>query len=133
MRPRAPLAAAERGSGTVLVLLLVALLGLGMAVGGSVASVTLARHRAQSAADLAALVGAARLPPTASWTPGLVRQACRDAADTSARNRAELIRCQPAGASLLVEVRVTGHPLGRWWPRHDLVVTARARAGRAGS
>jgi secretion/DNA translocation related TadE-like protein len=100
-----------------------AALGLGSLMATSVAAVSLARHRAQGAADLAALAAAA----AAAGDIGGAGRACPVAVAIAARNGAELVDCRPAPASVLVVVRVRasiGALLGgpRW-------VTARARAG----
>jgi secretion/DNA translocation related TadE-like protein len=71
-----------------------------LAAGGAA---TVARHRAQMAADLAALAAALR-----AWDGQSA--ACDRAADLSARNGASLVACRLEGldAVVTVEVRVAG-------------------------
>lgn len=82
--------------------------------------VQVARQHAESAADLAALAGAARA------TAGEV-DACAQARRVTERMRVDLSGCRLDGAQMRVEVRspLTG-PLARFG-----AVTARARAGPA--
>jgi secretion/DNA translocation related TadE-like protein len=95
-------------TGLVFVLVAAALAGAGAA--------TVARHRAQVAADLAALAAALR-----AWEGEAV--ACARAGDLSTQNRASLISCRLEGldAIVTVEVRAAG---GAGWSAH-----ASARAG----
>jgi secretion/DNA translocation related TadE-like protein len=112
----------ERGSGTVLVLAVIAVvltvLGGAMALG----STLIARHRAASAADLAALAAADRV------LEGSV-SACAAAAVIVAEHAAELVECRLAGdiveVTVAVALPVTLQGLGP--------ATARARAGPADS
>ena len=60
---------------------------------------TLARHKAQAAADLAALAGALR-------TFEGEQAACQRAAEISARNGARLVSCQLDGLDVVVAVEV---------------------------
>ncbi|MCL2090707.1 MAG: flp pilus-assembly TadE/G-like family protein [Micrococcales bacterium] len=86
----------DRGSGTVLVLGLVAvalvlattLVGLGQVVAG--------RARAQTAADLAALAAATRLQTTAD-----IGDACDLAGQVAARNGADLAGCAHEGGGVV--------------------------------
>ncbi|BBY51179.1 hypothetical protein MARA_46470 [Mycolicibacterium arabiense] len=97
-----------------MVAVLVAVALGGVAVGSAVS----ARHRAQSAADLAALAAAGRL--------GLGRDAaCAWAESIAAPMRARVTECLVDGLDVVVRVDVTAQ-LGRWG-----VGTARA-AARAG-
>jgi secretion/DNA translocation related TadE-like protein len=84
----------------------------------------LARHRAEAAADLAALAGAARI--------GFADDACPAAAAVAARNRARLSYCRlrlaPDGRSGTVEVRVLV-PVRLPWTG-AATAEASARAGR---
>jgi len=98
----------------VMVLLLVT--GLAVQVGGAV----LARQRAETGADLAALAGAAQLLRGAEF-------ACATASAVAQANRGQLISCRPDGLDLLVEVTTDaagGVMLGG-------SATGRARAGPA--
>jgi secretion/DNA translocation related TadE-like protein len=79
------------GIGTVLVLVAVA-----MALAGAAA---VARHRAQAAADLAALAGALRASEGEA-------AACQRAADVSTRNGARLVDCRLEGLDVVVAVEV---------------------------
>ena len=76
-------------------------LGL-MVFGGAVS----ARHRAQAAADLAALAGAARLAEG-------VTAACATAAALAQANHARVTACDVSGLDVVVEVAVPVD-LGRW-------------------
>ncbi|WPF66323.1 MULTISPECIES: Rv3654c family TadE-like protein [unclassified Corynebacterium] len=74
-------------------------------VGCVVLAVTLlggviAQHRAQVAADMAAIAGAHSL-----WLGG---DACRLAEDTARDNTAEIQRCEIEGMDVIVAVRVRG-------------------------
>ena len=108
----------DRGSatvwtaGAVAVVLVIAVAG--MHLGG----VLLARHRAESAADLAALAAAGR-------SVAGVQVACARASGLAERMTVELVSCRLEGWDALVEVRVRpGGPLARFG-----AATARARAG----
>lgn len=104
----------DDGFATIVVL---ALCGVLAGAGGMVAvlgQIAVARHHAASAADLAALAGAARA--LEGSTP-----ACTAAATVARRNGATLTSCVLDG--LVVTVTVQGRA-GRWG-----VVTSRARAG----
>ena len=107
----------ERGAGTVFaafaLLALLLLAAGGVEVGGAVA----ARHRAQSAADLAALAGAARLVAGESAAGGSESggDACAVAGDYAGRNGASVLGCEIEGADVVVRVGVEmplGLPLG---------------------
>lgn len=108
----------ERGSGTVLVLGVMALLLLLGLTAAALGGVGAARHRAASAADLAALAAAGR---ASAGSP----DACRAARQVAAAAGAELARCGlDAGvADVVAVVRPPGWlgGLGR--------AAARARAG----
>lgn len=98
----------ERGFVTVAVTGLMAVL---LSVTGAVAllaGVAVARHRAATAADLAALAAASH----ALEGPAV---ACRAAGAVAAVHGAQLSRCELLGDEAVVEVRVspTG-PVGRW-------------------
>lgn len=104
----------DRGSGTVLVLALVASALVLAGLLGLLASAQGARGRAQTAADLAALAGAHRALTGADG-------ACAVAGQVAARNGARLDACRQAPGAV-VEV-VAGVP-GVWG-----TATAAARAG----
>ncbi|WP_258345210.1 Rv3654c family TadE-like protein [Saccharopolyspora gregorii] len=109
----------DRGVATVLAAVLVlgviAIVGFGMVLG----SVMLARHRADGAADLAALAAAARVQQGGE-------RACAAARGVAAEMRARVLDCELAGldARVLVEVRAS-MGLDGLSPQ----VTGRARAG----
>ncbi|WP_255429674.1 Rv3654c family TadE-like protein [Streptomonospora sp. PA3] len=106
----------DSGSATVWVLMLCSVvLFVGSAV-VLVAGVRVDRHRAATAADLAALSGAQRLAEGP-------RAACAAARATAEANGASLIRCRH-GADLSLYVSTRVHV--RLWPD---TVTAHARAG----
>jgi secretion/DNA translocation related TadE-like protein len=117
--PPQPCRRDERGAGTVLALAMVGVvLFVTVAVSGVVAVV--GRHRiAQSAADLAALAGAAALQEG--------RDACASAAALARRNQARLTGCRVSGWE--VEVRVVS--VGRVWGMEQ-ELAARGRAGPVG-
>ena len=111
----------DRGSATVLVLGAVGVL-LAMTVGALwVVSAVVAAHRAQAAADLAALAVAAALvrgEPTAT--------ACGEGVALAARNGGRLMSCQAGpdfSVELVVQVGATVSRVG--------AATARSRAGPA--
>lgn len=93
----------DRGSGTVLALTVVMLAGLLLVMVSAVGQAVLARHRAQAAADLAALA-AASAQPTGGTAPGSA-DACSEAARVASANGARLAGCR-AGADVVVRVRV---------------------------
>lgn len=98
-RRRRPVRLGDRDDGLATVLaavavaVIVALLGLGVAVSGAV----LARHRAESAADLAALAGA-------SDAAGGTGPACGRAAEVARTNGAVLTSCTWRGWAVSVVV-----------------------------
>ncbi|WIM86400.1 flp pilus-assembly TadE/G-like family protein [Candidatus Mycobacterium wuenschmannii] len=88
---------------------------LAVTVGGAyLGAVVVARHRAQSAADLAALAGATRVP---AGTP----QACALAADVARAMRAGTARCVVEDLDVVVTIDAG---VGTWGTVH-----AAARAG----
>ncbi|HEV7708882.1 MAG TPA: Rv3654c family TadE-like protein [Asanoa sp.] len=110
--------AADRGSATVWVLavgLAFVLLGLACATVGVAA---IGRHRAQTAADLGALAGAARTLEG----PAAV---CARATDIAAANGGRVTGCAVQGFDVIVTVEV----VVQLPPRGLRVATARARAG----
>jgi secretion/DNA translocation related TadE-like protein len=108
----------EEGSGTVLVLGVFALLLLVACTLAALAEVGLARSRAASAADLAALAAASR----ATAGPAA---ACAAAGSTARAAGAHLVTCRLTGAvvDVVAVVRPAG-PVGRIG-----AATGRARAG----
>lgn len=108
----------DRGSATVWLVGLAALIGLATTVGVVHGSAVLARHRAEVAADLAALAGAVEV------SVGEDRP-CTAAARIAERNGGRLTACTVTGDD--VEVTVTRRlTLGRLGSR---AASARARAG----
>lgn len=108
----------ERGSGTVLVLALVMLVGLLLAVAALFVGVTAARHRAGAAADLSALAAAAVHPAP---------EACATAARVAAANAGRIGECRvSADGSVLVTVVVAVTPR---WPGGPARASARAGPG----
>ncbi len=112
----------SRGSATVLVLGAVAVLLVTMVGGLHVVSAVVAAHRAQSAADLAALAAAAALVAGESSPT-----ACGRGAAVAAGNGGHLTGCT-AGPDFSVELVVQVDAAG---PRVG-TATARSRAGPAG-
>lgn len=110
----------DAGSASVWVLsLAVAVLAVGCA-GIVVASAISARHRAESAADLAALAAAAVARDGGDG--------CREAAAVAAANRAVLAGCRlGADGSVTVVVALPlSQPLRRWTAGQDVRAVARA-------
>jgi secretion/DNA translocation related TadE-like protein len=121
-RTRVPGRRRDGGSATVVVLAAVSVL-LAMTTGAlSVVSAVVAAHRAQSAADLAALATAAAF---VAGEPSSA--ACGRGATVAARNGGRLAVCR-AGTDLSVEVVVE---VRAGMPRVG-TATARARAGPGG-
>jgi secretion/DNA translocation related TadE-like protein len=107
--------ATERGSGTVLMTVLITMAALSITVTLMLASATVARHRAGAIADLAALAGA-------SASPG--EPACDRAQLVADANAGRLVGCRIlSDGSVVVCVELTD--------RRGLLGTARASA-RAG-
>lgn len=105
----------EGGASTVLALGFAGLLlFVGLALAG-VGALVVDHRRAQAAADLAALAGAADAG------------GCGAAARIASDNDAELVDCARDGPDVVVRVSVTSHPWAGW----SVAVTARARAGPA--
>lgn len=113
----------QRGSGTVLALGVVAVLGAVALVAGSAGSVALARHRAETAADLGALAAADRLGHSSDT------QACGVAASVVAANEASLESCDVDGAEVVV-VALVWVVLPRLLGGGREAVRAAAKAGR---
>lgn len=116
-RPRVP-RRVQRGSASVLVVVLAVVLSVLGLAGAALTGVVMSQRRAASAADLAALAGAAA--PAAS--------ACAMAARIGLANGAQVRRCVRDGAEVAVEVTVETAPLlGMRWQG-----VGRARAGPTG-
>ncbi|MCU1676364.1 MAG: hypothetical protein JWM93_1122 [Frankiales bacterium] len=117
---RAPWRRAGRdtGAASVLVVAVVAVLLTATAATMTLAEVSVTRHRAAAAADLAAVAGAAALP-------GVGAPPCERAAEIAAANGAQLEECEVAGPAVGVQVAVDSRArLGSG------TVHARARARR---
>lgn len=114
---RRPAGEAETGSATMWLVPMVAVIGVVTLVLAHVGAALVTRRQAQSAADLAALAGAAALQRGAAG--------CARAAVIAGRNEAALVGCAVAGRRITVRVRrhVEVPVVG------DVPVTARARAG----
>lgn len=105
-------------------MLVVALAGVLLLVGaaaGVVGAIVAAHRVAQSAADLAALAGAATLADHSGRDP------CASAGGVAAANGASLTGCAVEGQDVRVEVTVAGPR----WLGQDEDLSARARAGPA--
>lgn len=120
MRESAGRGKGDKGSATVWTVTVMALLWFVAVVVVQVGVARVARHQAQSAADLSALAGAAR----ARSAP---EAACRRAADTARANHARLLHCALSGpvTEVMVAVPFTLPVLG------EQTAQARARAGPA--
>ncbi|GEP33459.1 hypothetical protein NSZ01_12270 [Nocardioides szechwanensis] len=106
----------ERGGATVFAVACLAVMLLVGAALGVVAAMVTAHRAAQSAADLAALSGAAEL--------GRGRDPCPAVAVVAEANGASVTGCAVAGRDVLVEVEVSGpHWLGQF---ADMGAAARA-------
>jgi secretion/DNA translocation related TadE-like protein len=108
----------DRGSATIWLAGLAALIGLVTCAALVHGSAVIARHRAATAADLAALAAAVRVPDGAA-------AACATAREIAARNGGSLTRCVLSGDDVEVEVTrpLMLGSLGSW------AATASARAG----
>ena len=105
----------DDGSATVLVVAMAGVLMFVMVGLSAVGGLVTAQRRAQSAADLAALAGAASID----------LDACAEASRVAVANAAALDGCVVAGRDVRVTVSVGGpHLVGR-----DPRITAEARAG----
>ena len=89
----------DRGSATLVAVAMVAVLLSVTGAGAYVGSAVVARHRAQAAADLAALAAAAGLPSGAT-------AACARAAAVAHAMRVDDTRCETDGLDVVVTVRV---------------------------
>lgn len=112
----------ERGSGSVLMLGVVAVAVLLFGAAATLASAQQASARARTAADLAALAAAGAVARAESTA------ACAAASQVAAANGAALVRCSDLGAGdfeVVVTVRPRSRVLGP--------ATARSRAGPEGA
>jgi secretion/DNA translocation related TadE-like protein len=110
----------DRGSGSIYVLIAASVLMALSVAGATVGDAVLARHRAESAADLVAIAGA-----TAGLRGG---DACLAAAVDADRRGVELERCRSADdGSIVVVVRLAPSSVLRRLPVGPAL--ARARAG----
>ena len=107
----------QRGSASLLVVALLSVLLLVGAALGVVAAMVWAHRMAQSAADLAALAGAAELQEGAD--------ACGAATRIADANDATLDSCLVQGDDVVVDVTVAGPR----WLGQQADLSARARAG----
>lgn len=98
---------AERGSATLLGVLLLAVVVLASLLAAAVASAIDVRHRAAAAADLAAVAAAE------AWVRG--RPACSVADTVVSRNRGRLLGCRVDGTAVAVSVEVRRSVLGARW------------------
>ena len=114
---RRPAVGAETGSASMWLIPMIAVIGVVTLVLAHVGAALVERREAQSAADLAAVAGAAALQRG--------EDGCARAAAIAGRNEAELVGCAVSGSRITVRVRrhVEVPILG------ELPVTARARAG----
>ena len=111
----------ERGSASVLAIVLVGALSVAAVLVAAVGAVVADQRRVASAADLAALAGAAAVPSG--------RDGCASAGAVARRNAARLASCAVAGSVVTVRTaRETRPLLGR-----RLTVRSAARAGPVGS
>ncbi|GAA4239427.1 hypothetical protein GCM10022254_59500 [Actinomadura meridiana] len=109
----------DRGAGSIWVVAFAAVIWVGGVAAMGVGGVRGARHRADAAADLAALAGAGRAVEGAG-------SACGKARSIALESGASLVRCQVMGQDVLVTVTVeVGAPMGLG----ELRVVSRARAG----
>ena len=121
-RPVRTASAPDRGAATVLAVALLGLLVL-VAYALSVVAAIFAGHRAaHSAADLAALAGAAVAGPGG-------REPCAAARSSAQANGARLERCVVEGREVVVTVAVLG-PRWRGWEAGDLLAESRAGPAR---
>ena len=98
-RCRRPSRSGDRGSATVVAAAMVAVLLCITGAGAYLGSVVVARHRAQAAADLAALAAAARLPSG-------VAAACARAAAVAHAMRVDDAQCDVDGLDVVVTAQV---------------------------
>jgi secretion/DNA translocation related TadE-like protein len=119
--PRRP---RDSGSATVLALIAAAVVAAAVALLASVTLLLYGQHRVSSAADLAALAGAAHVTEGASAV-------CAVAADLAHANHTELLSCRPDVSSVTVSVRLIA--TDAWWSTWTEQIVGRARAGYTSS
>jgi secretion/DNA translocation related TadE-like protein len=112
----------DRGVATVWVAGAIAVLVSVTVFGLRLGEAMVARHQVESAADLAALAGAATVVAGEQY-------ACSQARRVTDRMRVQLASCQLRDWDVLVQA--TAHPPN--WPASLVVATAQARAGPAGA
>ncbi len=112
----------QRGSATVVMLGVIALVLMLTITGLMLASAVLASHRARAAADLGALAAAGVL-----MRGGPVIAACESAAQVAARNHGRLLVCLASGTEVRLRVAVVAGVTGVG------VASARSRAGPGAS
>lgn len=93
----------ERGSGAVLVLVMLVVLGSVGALAADLGGLLVAKRRAAAAADLAALAAASAVQRGAAGCPA--------AAVTATANRAQLVSCHQGAQVVTVDVAVPVHTL----------------------
>jgi secretion/DNA translocation related TadE-like protein len=108
----------DRGAATVFVVAVGLVLVLGGVAGAAVGAARVGRHRAQAAADLGALAGAARAIEG-------TEVACARASRFVAVNGGRATSCEVSGLEIVVRTEVTVRPL----PGLIRHATAAARAG----
>ena len=113
-RPPVPDRACDAGAATILVVAMAGVLMFVVVGLGAAGGLVIAQRRAQAAADLAALGGAAD-----------VSASCAAAARVAAANAAALEACEVVGRDVRVTVSVPGPRV----PWRRVRVTAEARAG----
>ena len=106
----------DTGAATVLAAVLIAALTTIAVAGIWLAAVVIARHRAQAAADLAAVAAAARLPTGSA-------AACSQAEEVAGVMGSEMQSCTVSGLDVVVVTAVRADRYGRWR------ASASARAG----
>jgi secretion/DNA translocation related TadE-like protein len=114
----------DAGSGTVLMLAVVMVAGLMVAASCLLGQAAIARHRAQAAADLAAIAGAGAIGRSGNLVSG-----CRAAGETARANLNELQSCSAGpGGDIMVTTSTRPVSLVLAW----MVGHGSARAGPAG-
>jgi secretion/DNA translocation related TadE-like protein len=111
--------AGDAGAATVIGVALVAVIAVGVFVAGQVARAVVLNHRADTAADFAALTAANALLEFAA-------DPCASAREIAGANQADLISCSVthAGAGAVVSVEVRGHQ--QVWPIQAAMASAKA-------
>ncbi|MFW6597755.1 Rv3654c family TadE-like protein [Propionibacteriaceae bacterium Y2011] len=119
----------QRGSGTMLIITVMALVAMAFGVVYVVGGYVVAEHRARTAADQAALAAAHAMRTPYRKVP-VDDRSCEIAAQTAKRNGATMTSCQVTGDQVdhvvVVTVRVE---LRREWPGLPTGMAATAAAG----